>query len=225
MLSPGWYSKREFASTLKPFKKNETWRPIVAPRQDIFCIPASRRIMQSLPKSLYSMKLLAPFMGTRRFTIVEDWNVDFKLQHTWNRRFPDGIGKLQQEKSPRGLLANWFERFRHEILPEPTLYVIDDTGSWVEPPGWVPKVYRDCDNEHVEVPWSASRSGTDINTAGAAAVFLGLLEDLLKGDFSDDFEGEYSPFDWHPDVRDKIRLLVRKENEIMREPGSGEGTD
>jgi hypothetical protein len=164
------------------------------------------------------MKLLAPFMGARRFTIVEDWNIAFKFRHAWNHKLPDDIEILKQEKSPRGLLANWFERFYDEILPEPTLYVIDDSGSWVEPPDWMPgPVYRDCDNEYVEVSWSASRSGTDINTAGAAAIFIGLMENMLKEDFRDDFEDEYSLYDWQPEVRDKIRLLVRKENKIMGE--------
>lgn len=225
-MSPGWYDKPDFPSTVKPSTKDETWRPIVAPRQDIFCIPDTRRMMQSLPKSLYSMKLLAPFMGTRRFTIVEDMNIALKFRHTWNTKFPDDIENLKQEKTPRGLLANWFERFHDEILPEPTLYVIDDTGSWVEPPFLMRgPVYRDCDNEYVEVPWSASCNGTNINTSGTAGRFIDLMEGLLQEDFSDDFEDMDSIYEWQPEVRDKIRLLVRKENEIMREPGSAGGTD
>lgn len=217
MLSPGWYSKRDFPSTLKPFKQDETWRPIVAPRQDIFCIPDTRRVMQSLPKSLYSMKLLAPFMGTRRFTIVEDWSIAFKFRHTWNHKFPDDVEKLKQENTPRGLLANWFERFYDEILPEPSLYVIDDTGSWVEPCDWMPTIYRDCDNEYVEVPWNASCSSTNIHIAGASGMFIELMEDLLEDDFPYEFEDMDSPFDWQPSVKVKIRLLVRKENKIMSE--------
>ncbi|RFN44912.1 hypothetical protein FIE12Z_10847 [Fusarium flagelliforme] len=196
MLEPGWYSKGEFPSTLKP-SKNETWRPI------------------SLPKSLYSMKLLAPFMGTRRFTIVEDWNIAFKFRDTWNHKFPKDVEVLKQEKSPRGFLANWFERFHDEILPEPTLYVIDDTGSWVEPSGWMPTVYRDCDNEYVEVPWNASSQSTRTNIAGAAGVFIDQMEDLLQDDFPYDFEDMDSPYEWQPLVQNKIRLLVRKENMIV----------
>ena len=220
-MSLGWYNKPHFPSTIKPFKKDETWRPIVAPRLDIFCIPPDPRTLRSLPKSLYSMKLLAPFMGTRRFTIMEDWNIAFKFHPSWNHKFPDDIGNLKEEKSPRELLANWFERFHDENLPDPILYVIDDTGSRLEPPSWVP-VYRDCDNEYVEVSWDAS---TRVNIIGAAEIFIELMEGLLEQDFSNDPETIDWPYEWQPRVRDKIRLLVSMENKILRESELGGKAD
>ncbi|RGP74033.1 hypothetical protein FSPOR_1728 [Fusarium sporotrichioides] len=103
-----WYHKN-FPSTIVPHKKDTPWRPIVAPRSDIFCITASA--LGALPRTLYGMRLLSPFLGQRNFTVVEDWNIAFKFDSSWNIGFPDDSEELKQENSRRGLLANWVDDF------------------------------------------------------------------------------------------------------------------
>ncbi|KAM0398833.1 hypothetical protein ACHAPZ_007798 [Fusarium culmorum] len=103
LLSLPWYDYN-FPSTLVPHKKDAPWRPIVLPRSDIFCITPST--VRYLPRSLYNMHLLAPFLGRRNFTIIQQWNIALKFDRSWLIGFPDNIYQLRQENSPRGLLAN-----------------------------------------------------------------------------------------------------------------------
>ncbi|KAJ4122979.1 hypothetical protein NW768_009970 [Fusarium equiseti] len=215
-LKPKWYYKLDFPSTIKPHRKDEPWRPLVAPRQDIFCMCATNGSLQLLPKSLYGMKMLAPFIGTRNFTIVEDWNIAFRFNQRWNHRFPTSIEHLVGEVSPRGFLASWLGCFQDEAHPEPTLYVIDDTGSWVAPSGWIPRsVFRDCDIEYVQVPWSASYSDEGIDGVGPAGSFIERFGKLVDEDLFDDGDSLY---EWLPSPEVFIRLLVRKDNQVIQDP-------
>ncbi|KAF4997982.1 hypothetical protein FGRMN_3502 [Fusarium graminum] len=82
---PAWYDKT-FPSTLVPHPQDRSWRPIVMPSRDIFCIDTGN--LRSVPKSLYSLKLLAPFIATKHYTVRENWAIALKFDSSWNERFP-----------------------------------------------------------------------------------------------------------------------------------------
>ncbi|KAF5668347.1 tetracycline resistance protein [Fusarium heterosporum] len=200
---PAWYDKA-FPSTLIPHPQDKTWRPIVIPSRDIFCIiPSSVR---SLPKSLYSMKLLTPFIATKSFTIRESWAIALKFDSSWNKRFPSDVFKLYRERSPRGLLANWIQGFHDEVYPVPSLWIIDDSVVWVACPGQQFEIiYRDCNGGYVEIKWCATRSDTTSSTKGAVTDFMTSFGILL-----DDLDEPYIPFE----TKKIVKLLVRTENQL-----------
>ncbi|UZP35082.1 hypothetical protein NXS19_002898 [Fusarium pseudograminearum] len=81
-----WYHQA-YPSTLVPHKRDNNWCLMTVPLFDIFCINISS--IKKLPKSLYSMKLLTPFLSTRTFTIRESWNIAIKYDKSWhNKRVP-----------------------------------------------------------------------------------------------------------------------------------------
>jgi hypothetical protein len=197
-----WYEK-DYPSTLIPHKTDEKWCPMVVPLRDIFCIDAS--CVKTLPKSLYTMKLLAPFISTRTFTIVESWNIALKFDSSWNTNFPYHVGRLRREKTPRGLLANWLDRFQDEILPEPSVWIIDDSVGWVASPDKNSSpVYRDCDGDYIQINWDDTRCN---GGRGDVALFMDSLGDVL------DDEDDYLPFE----TKKIVKLLVRKDNQLSRE--------
>ncbi|KAG8666709.1 hypothetical protein FPOAC2_11828 [Fusarium poae] len=202
---PSWYDKK-FPSTLVPHETDKPWRPIVMPRSDIFCIDTPHY----LPRSLYGMKLLAPFLGQKRFTITQDWNIAFKFDSSWIVDFPRSIYEIQSENSPRGLLADWIERFEDEAYPEPTLWIIYDTARWVRLPGLECKTtYRDFCTEYVQIHWCALRGDAVNNETGDVRIFMELFADVVAGVNEDWFFS-----DWFCSVKEHVQFLVRKENEI-----------
>ncbi|SPJ74988.1 related to tetracycline resistance proteins [Fusarium torulosum] len=197
-----WYDK-DYPSTLVPHKRDKKWCPMVVPLRDIFCIDTSR--VKTLPKNLYSMKLLAPFISTRTFTIVESWNIALKFDSSWNTDFPYHIGRLKREKSPRGLLANWLDRFQDEVYPEPSVWIIDDSVGWVasREQNFRP-MYRDCDGDYVQINWDDTRCN---GGRGHVAHFMEFLSDVLDSD------DDIFPFE----TKKIVKLLVRKDNQLSRE--------
>ncbi|KAK7572967.1 hypothetical protein V3481_018152 [Fusarium oxysporum f. sp. vasinfectum] len=216
------YSK-DFPSTIVPFKKNEKWLPVVRPTHDIFCIDATK--LKSLSRSLFGMKLLAPFLGTRTFTIKERWNIAFKFDHSWNNAFPSRENILKRENSPRGLLAHWVEILSEESVPAPNLWIIDDDVRWVARPGQVfETVYRDCEADYVQINWEATRDNTISLLKGAVARFMdsfGLVCD--NEDMYDLQELGLEPMAFR--VKDHIKLLVRRDNEMQDYMEEDNGTD
>ncbi|KAF9766715.1 hypothetical protein IL306_000839 [Fusarium sp. DS 682] len=204
----GWYDK-SFPSTVVPCRKNEKWRPVVIPARDIFCIDTFK--LKALSRSLCGMKLLAPFLGTKKFTILEQWNIAFKFDIRWNNAFPYSMNRLKRENSPRGLLANWVDIFRDDI-PAPNLWIIDDNARWVARPGQeFETVYRDCDGNYVEVDWVTTRSGTTSGEVAAVYDFMISFRAVCDGMY--DLMGiGLSPVPF--ELWDHIRLLVRRENEL-----------
>ncbi|KAF4341246.1 tetracycline resistance [Fusarium beomiforme] len=216
---PGWYHK-SFPSTIVPrSKKDEEWRPIVIPARDIFCIDNSK--LKPLSPSLFGMKLLAPFLGTRKFTIMERWNIAFKFDIRWNQAPPHTVRRLKRENSPRGLLANWVEIFADDITA-PNLWIIDDNVRWVARAGQVfDTVYRDCGRDYVQVDWSATRSGKASGEKGAVYDFMTYFGALCDQEDMYDLIGMgLSPVPF--ETSDYIRLLVRRENEL---PADGSGNE
>ncbi|QKD62525.2 uncharacterized protein FOBCDRAFT_286868 [Fusarium oxysporum Fo47] len=204
---------KDFPSTIVPFKKNEKWLPVVRPTHDIFCIDTTK--LKSLSRSLFGMKLLAPFLGTRTFTIKERWNIAFKFDHSWNNVFPSRENRLKRENSPRGLLAHWVEILSEESVPAPNLWIIDDDVRWVARPGQVfETVYRDCEADYVQINWEATRDNKISLLKGAVARFMdsfGLVCD--NEDMYDLQELGLEPMAFR--VKDHIKLLVRKDNEMQ----------
>ncbi|KAL9560900.1 hypothetical protein ACKAV7_014929 [Fusarium commune] len=204
---------KDFPSTIVPFKKNEKWLPLVRTTHDIFCIDTTK--LKSLSRSLFGMKLLAPFLGTRIFTIKERWNIAFKFDHSWNNAFPSRENILKRENSPRGLLAHWVEVLSEESVPAPNLWIVDDDVRWVARPGQVfETVYRDCDADYVQINWEATRDNTISLLKGAVTRFMdsfGLVCD--DEDLYDLQELGLEPVSFR--VKDHIKLLVRKDNEMQ----------
>jgi hypothetical protein len=168
------------------------------------------------------MNMLAPFLGTRNFTILGGWNIAFKFDNSWNVDFPRNLGKLKRENSQRGLLANWLENlgemFMNDACNQPVLWIIDDTVGWVTQPGLEYKsVYRDCGGDYVRAHWSATRGDSTSGGVGAVGQFINSLGKLLDG-FVDGF------MYMEMDMRTLIHLLVRKDNEIPSEVGADFGT-
>ncbi|KAH6949218.1 hypothetical protein DER45DRAFT_650097 [Fusarium avenaceum] len=197
-----WYDQA-YPSTLIPHKRDKKWSPMVVPVLDVFCIDTGR--IKNLPKSLYSMKLLTPFLSTRTFTIREDWNIALKFDSSWNAGFPYHIGRLKREKTPRGLLANWLDRFHDEIIPEPSLWIIDDSVGWVasREQKFSP-VYRDCDGDYVQINWYDTRHNGGM---GDVSYFLEGLGELLDDD------DDLIPFE----TKKIVKLLVRKDKQLSQE--------
>lgn len=186
---------------------------MVRPTHDIFCIDTTK--LKSLSRSLFGMKLLAPFLGTRTFTIKERWNIAFKFDHSWNNAFPSRENRLKRENSPRGLLAHWVEILSEESVPAPNLWIIDDDVRWVARPGQVfETVYRDCEADYVQINWEATRDNTISLLKGAVARFMdsfGLVCD--NEDMYDLQELGLEPMAFR--VKDHVKLLVRKDNEMQ----------
>ncbi|CAJ0552328.1 Ff.00g063070.m01.CDS01 [Fusarium sp. VM40] len=194
-----WYDQA-YPSTLVPHKGDKKWCPMVVPHFDIFCIDTS--CIRNLPKSLYSMKLLTPFLSTRAFTIRENWNIALKYDSSWNTKLRPQDYRLKRENTPRGLLANWLDRFKDEIYPKPSLWIIDDSVSWVAKgeQTYTP-VYRDCDGEYVQIDWEDTRGD---GAKGDVTRFFGCLSDIL------DYDNDFFSFK----TKEIVKLLVRKDNEI-----------
>jgi hypothetical protein len=201
-----WYDK-DYPSSLVPHKGHEKWCPMVVPLFDIFCIDTSR--IQTLPKSLYRMKLLAPFISTRTFTIMESWNIALKFNRSWNTNFPYDIDRLRYEMTPRGLLANWLFRYQDEIYPEPSVWIIDDSVSWVgsRDQKYTP-VYRDYDGDYIQINWENTRRD---GASGDVTLFIRTLGEVLEDD------GGFLPFQ----TNKIVKLLVRKDNEIPWDQDEG----
>ncbi|KAH7246627.1 hypothetical protein BKA59DRAFT_528529 [Fusarium tricinctum] len=197
-----WYDQA-YPSTLIPHKEDKEWCPMVVPLFDIFCIDTTR--IRSIPKSLYSMKLLTPFLNTRTFTIRETWNIALKFDSSWITRFPSTGSRLMKEETPRGLLANWLERFIDEVLQEPSIWIIDDSVGWVASCEQnLNPVYRDCDDEYIQIDWDDARYN---GVKGDATFFLDYLSHLL--DDGDDF--------FPLRAKSVVNLLVRKDNQLSQE--------
>ncbi|KAM0490048.1 hypothetical protein ACHAP8_011971 [Fusarium lateritium] len=209
VFDPGsWYNKK-FLSTLVPHKKDTIWRPMVVPRSDIFCIASSP--LRHLPRSLYGMKLLAPFLGQSKFTITQDWNIALRFDSSWLVNFPHDYYKLQTENSPRGMLANWVHMLLDDVNPAPTLWIIDDTARWATVAGLeCGTVYRDCSAEYVQADWCTLLGETSNRGRCDVGIFMSSFAQLVEYDH--DAEWEWFEFDG---VRHDIKLLVRKENAIL----------
>ncbi|KAF4457240.1 hypothetical protein F53441_804 [Fusarium austroafricanum] len=163
--------EEDFPSAIVPHKDEKGCPMImVTPNNDIFCINTSD--LRSLPS--FQMKLYAPFLSTRKFTPMAAWNMALEYDPSWNTSFPRNLGRLKNEKSARGLLANWLEGFLDDFRSAPTFWLIDKNVSWVTRPGLDlgrATVYRDCDGDYVEVHWDDTRSGTG-RAKGAVAKFM-----------------------------------------------------
>ncbi|WXC52629.1 hypothetical protein QX201_012292 [Fusarium graminearum] len=196
-----------FPSILVPHRKAKHWRLIVVPRRDIFCISAAN--LRYLPKSLYGMKLLAPLFGQRKSTIIGDWNIALKFDSSWNDNLPVDLYDLKQEKTPRGLLANWMDMLADEFEFQPTLWIIDDTAGWVAHPDPEPKtVFRDCDAEYVLSYWTSLRDYTGNGELGDLHEFISHFAEILEDGGNPD----------HIGVLVHIQFLVRKDRQMPPEP-------
>ncbi|KAM0230175.1 hypothetical protein ACHAP5_011443 [Fusarium lateritium] len=197
-----WYM-RDYPSALIPHKRDKKWCPMVVPVHDIFCIDMSR--IQTLPRTMYSMTLLAPFFTTRTFTVVESWNIALKFNGSWNRNFPSNVRRLMKENTPRGMFASWLDRFFGDELPESSIWIIDDSVAWLPSPEQdYTTVYRDCDGDYIQVDWDDIR---DNGAKGDISLFMKSLGALW------DYGGEFT---WYQ-AREIVKLLVRKDNELSQE--------
>ncbi|KAM0372854.1 hypothetical protein ACHAO7_010754 [Fusarium culmorum] len=213
-----WMACRESRAAITEYLKIDSWlRHYTADQEHLLfslpCAPSQRHILhypstvRYLPRSLYNMHLLAPFLGRRNFTIIQQWNIALKFDRSWLIGFPDNIYQLRQENSPRGLLANWMDRFQDAVGPEPTLWIVDDTVSWVTLPGLECKtLYRDCGAEYVQSYWFAVRDNTAPKTPDVEE-FMILFSRLLEED------GGYDDLE----IANMIQLLVRKDRELPPE--------
>ncbi|KAF5552082.1 tetracycline resistance [Fusarium phyllophilum] len=199
-----WYDK-EFPSAIVPQNKNERWCPLVKPCGDIFCIDASN--LESLPQSSLNMMLLAPFFGTKKFTVIGDWDIAFKFDRSWNDNFPSSWDDLMdQEDSVRSRLATslFYEVYAADDFP--SLWLIDDNVRWIaRSREKCSAVWRDIEDEYVEIDWDETRSNMVDGTQGAVTNFLGALQQLA--------DNYYYIYDSSPLSR-SLRLLVRRENQL-----------
>ncbi|KAG5821433.1 hypothetical protein H9Q74_000270 [Fusarium xylarioides] len=199
---PVWYGE-VFHSAIVPQNKNEQWCPLVKPYGDMFCIDTSN--LEPVPDCSLGMMLLAPFFGTKKFTVVGGWDIAFKFDRSWNDNFPSSWGDLMdQEDSVRSRLATSLFYEETAVFPRPSLWLIDDNVCWTARSRHNnPTVWRDLEDEYVEIYWDRTRSSLVDGTQGAVIDFLNSLQQLSEK--CDHFYGSAS----YP-----IRLLVRRNNQL-----------
>ncbi|KAF5718256.1 tetracycline resistance [Fusarium mundagurra] len=199
---PVWYGEA-FHSAIVPQNKNEQWCPLVKPYGDMFCIDTSN--LESVPEYSLDMMLLAPFFGTKKFTVVGEWNIAFKFDPSWNNNFPSSWSDLMRlENSVRSRLAISLFYVESAVSAFPYLWLIDDNLCWnARSRRENPSVWRDLEDEYVEIYWDQTRSSLVDGTQGAVIDFLNSLQQLSEK--CDHFCDSASC---------PIRLLVRRKNQL-----------
>ncbi|KAF5581157.1 tetracycline resistance [Fusarium pseudocircinatum] len=199
-----WYYK-DFPSAIVPQNKNEEWRPLVKPCGDIFCIDASN--LESVPGSSLDMMLLAPFFGTKKFTVVGGWNIAFKFDRSWNDNLPSSWDDLMdREDSVRSRLATSLFYEVSAVDEFPSLWLIDDNVRWIaRSREKCSAVWRDLEGEYVEINWDETRSNMVDGTQGAVTNFIDALQQLADNDH---YFYDSSPLSL------SLRLLIRRENQL-----------
>ncbi|PNP58420.1 hypothetical protein FNYG_15083 [Fusarium nygamai] len=197
-----WYDKA-FPSAIVPQNRNEKWCPLVTPYRDIFCIDTSN--LESIPDSYLDMMLLAPFFGTKKFTVVGGWDIAFKFDRSWNDNFPSSWTDLMnREDSVRSRLAKYLFHERFAVFPRPCLWLIDDNVRWISRSSQrSPTVWRDLEDEYVAIHMNEARSNMVDGTQGAVIDFLDALQQLAG---NDDYCRDSTSL--------SIRLLVRRKNQL-----------
>ncbi|KAF5630295.1 tetracycline resistance [Fusarium sp. NRRL 52700] len=197
-----WYDKA-FPSAIVPQNKNEKLYPLVKPHYDIFCLDASN--VESIPDSCLKMMLLAPFFGTKKFTVVGSWNLAFKFGRSWNDNFPSSwLDLMQREDSFRSRLVKSIYWSDEAISPIPSIWLMDDNVHWIELSGQsCPRMYRDLEDEYVQIEWDGTGRNMVDENKGAVTDFLAALEQL---DGRDNYFADYVPI--------PVYLLVKKANQL-----------
>ncbi|KAG5779256.1 hypothetical protein H9Q73_007089 [Fusarium xylarioides] len=199
---PVWYGEA-FHSAIVPQNKNEQWCPLVKPYDDMFCIDTSN--LESVPDCFLDMMLLAPFFGTKKFTVVGEWNIAFKFDPSWNDNFPSSWPDLMRvENSVRSRLAISLFYVQSAVSAFQYLWLIDDNVCWTARSRHEnPSVWRDLEGEYVEIYWDQTRSSLVDGTQGAVIDFLNSLQQLPE-------EGDH----FYNSASYIIRLLVRRKNQL-----------
>ncbi|KAF4495020.1 tetracycline resistance [Fusarium agapanthi] len=171
----------------------------------MFCIDTSN--LEAVPKSSMDMMLLAPFFGTKKFTVIGDWNIAFKFDRSWNENFPFNWSDLmEREDSIRSRLADSLSYEQAAVDPFPSLWLIDDNVRWIARSRQMYRAaWRDLEDEYVSIDWDETRSNMVDGTQGAVTDFLNALQHLADND-------EY--FYHSPSFSLSIGLLVRKGNQL-----------
>ncbi|KAF5529390.1 tetracycline resistance [Fusarium napiforme] len=199
-----WYYK-DFPSAIVPRNNNEKWCPLVKPGSDIFCIDASN--LASLPGSSLEMMLLAPFLGTKKFTVVGYWNIAFKFDRSWNDNFPSSWDDLMgREDSVRSRVAMSLFYQVPAVNDFPTLWLIDDNVRWIaRSREKCSAVWRDLEDEYVEIDWDQTRSNVVDGALDAVSNFIDALQQLA--------DKKHYFYDSSP-MSLSLRLLVRRKNQL-----------
>ncbi|KAF5681530.1 tetracycline resistance [Fusarium circinatum] len=200
-----WYRK-DFPSAIVPQNKSEKWCPLVKPNCDMFCIDTSN--LEAIPQYPYmDMMLLVPFFGTKKFTVIGNWNIAFKFDRSWNENFPFNWSDLmEREDSIRSRLANSLSHEQVAVDPVPSLWIIDDTVHWIAQSHQTYRAaWRDLEDEYVAIDWDETRSNMVDRTQGAVTYFLNALQHLAD---NDDYFYHSPPFSL------SIGLLVRRGNQL-----------
>ncbi|KAF5989760.1 tetracycline resistance protein [Fusarium bulbicola] len=197
-----WYDK-SFPSAIVPQNKSEKRCPLVKPDSDMFCIDTSN--LESVPLCSLDMMLLAPFFGTKKFTVIGCWNIAFKFDRSWNDSFPSSWSDLmKREDSMRSRLATSLYYQEMAVSATPSLWLIDDDVHWIARHRQrCPTVWRDLEHEYVEIDWDETRNNMVDGTQGAVTEFLVSLEQLANND----------PY-FNGLAFLSVRLLVRRENQL-----------
>ncbi|KAF4457239.1 hypothetical protein F53441_803 [Fusarium austroafricanum] len=196
----GW-GELDFPSTLVPHQKDGMWRPIVVPHKDIFCINTGD--VELLPLNLYRMQLYAPFLGTRKFTVLNmpHANIALEYQSSWNNDLPSSICGMAPELSPRSALSHWLSMF------------IDDQND-------LDTVYRDCDGDYVRVGWIDTRKNAKGRSKGDVTEFIDAVGKLCDIEYHAQVYGGFDIVrlltggDPVFRTRRHLKLLVRRDNEV-----------
>jgi hypothetical protein len=173
------------------------------PYRDIFRIDTS--ILESVPDCSLDMMLLAPFFGTKKFTVVGACNIAFKFGRSWKNNFPSSWSDLmERDNSVRSLLATTLFYVESAVSAFPDLWLIDDNLCWnARSRHKNPSVWRDLEDEHVEIYWDRTRSSLVDGTQGAVIDFLNSLQQRSEK------SGHFYDSASYP-----IRHLVRRKNQL-----------
>ncbi|KAH6995985.1 hypothetical protein BKA56DRAFT_609264 [Ilyonectria sp. MPI-CAGE-AT-0026] len=163
------------AATMTISRKNEHWKLIVRPYQDLFCLTPLNWGMHIDWETMFdSFAFSASSSGYGRVK-----NVAVEFHPRWNFNLPKTMDELLSESTPRGLVAR---AVRQDV--EMNLWLIDrhaNRAPSTETATSSPRIFHDCEEEYIESTATEVRD-SGVEYAHTAAFFIEQIESLRNPD-------------------------------------------
>ncbi|OBS28431.1 hypothetical protein FPOA_02369 [Fusarium poae] len=207
----------------------EDWHMLTYPGQDIFCYKLDATM--PVTEEIKDMGLYTPFIRN------SDWyscqpqppdNIAFEFDQRWMEDSKMWYHYMQEEQSVRGYWALLLEEQLNRNEPRRTLWIIDKNAKWFErSPERDTIIYRDYDEDYVEVDWDDVPDSTGDGASLSASAFFDRFWTAnyldLRGIFrystsyylhcGYESDEEAQTFE----LKSRVKLLVRRDNQV-KEP-------
>ncbi|RFN48980.1 hypothetical protein FIE12Z_6828 [Fusarium flagelliforme] len=183
----------------------EQCRVLVYPHRDIFCIQVDD--WKSLQRGIFDSDLEMTFVHSNSHCVpprIVVANIAVKFDDSWLENIPNCLSRLQGEISARGFFGSLLLEYHRNLGYLDALWIIDKDAWWYDTLSQDhDTVYRDGDEEYVEVDWSHI-----VHFRPSASTFMKKIDGFLI-DYPG-LGGLNYPSNLRP--RDVFRLLVRRDH-------------